>query len=45
VRGVRRAILAVCFGVAGAILVRLAGASPTAPEQGGWRELRGEELR
>jgi hypothetical protein len=45
VRAVRRAALAVGFGVLGAILLRLTGASGTAPEQGGWRELRGDDLR
>jgi len=45
VRGVRRAVLALCFGVAGAVLLRLVGGSATVPERGGWRELEGPDLR
>jgi len=45
VRAVRRAVLAVCFGLAGAVILRLAGGTATVPEQGGWRELAGTDLR
>lgn len=44
-RGLRRALVAVGLGALVGAVLRVIGADPTPTERGGWRELRGPELR
>lgn len=44
-RGLRRAALAVVLGGLVAAVLRLRGGTVAAPQQGGWRELQGDDLR
>ncbi len=44
-RGLRRAVVAVAIGGVIAGVVRLRGGGVVPPQQGGWRELEGEDLR
>ncbi|MFM7069439.1 MAG: hypothetical protein ACKOYM_08280 [Actinomycetes bacterium] len=43
-RGLRRAVVAVAIGGVIAGIVRLRGSDTPAPQQGGWRELEGQDL-
>jgi hypothetical protein len=45
VRGLRRAALAVVLGGLIGLVLRFRGSTETPPQEGGWRELDGEELR
>ena len=44
-RGLRRAVVAVAIGGVIAGIVRLRGSDTTPDQQGGWRELEGQDLR
>jgi len=41
---IRRTMLAVGAGLAAAALIRVRGTGGVAPQTGGWRELRGDDL-
>ena len=43
-RGLRRAVVAVAIGGVIAGIVRLRGTDATPAQQGGWRELEGQDL-
>jgi hypothetical protein len=45
VRGLRRAALAVALGGVIGVVLRFRGSTETPPQQGGWRELDGPDLR
>jgi len=42
---IRRSIVAIGAGVAVAAAIRVRGSGGVPPQTGGWRELRGEDLR
>ena len=44
-RGLRRAALAVVLGGMIGVVLRFRGSSETPPQDGGWRELEGQDLR
>ena len=44
-RGLRRAALAVVLGGLIGVVLRFRGSTETPPQQGGWRELGGTDLR
>ncbi len=42
---IRRALVAIGAGVAVAAAIRVRGSGGSPPQKGGWRELRGDDLR
>jgi len=42
---VRRTVVAVTVGIAVAAAIRVRGSGGVPPQTGGWRELRGDDLR
>ncbi|MGA0237460.1 MAG: hypothetical protein ACO3PD_03585 [Acidimicrobiales bacterium] len=42
---IRRTIVAITVGIAVAAAVRVRGSGGVPPQTGGWRELRGDDLR
>ncbi len=42
---VRRALVAIGAGIAVAAAIRVRGSGGVPPQTGGWRELRGDDLR
>jgi hypothetical protein len=42
---IRRALVAIAAGIAVAAAIRVRGSGGVPPQTGGWRELRGDDLR